>query len=161
MRHSRGQEAARSGGTAGHGGNATPAFTPGHSRAAADQCQAGQVPVSEDWLRVARLARLLSWLTLAWMGIEGGVAIAAAVVAGSVALLGFGLDSGIEAMASVIVIWQFTGTRLASPTAERRAQQLVAVSFFLLAPYIAALGAVLSPHFRFGLPPPTLHRLSS
>ena len=56
---------------------------------------------------------------------------------GSVALLGFGLDSGIEAMASIIVIWRFTGTRLASATSERRAQQLVAVSFFLLAPYIA------------------------
>jgi divalent metal cation (Fe/Co/Zn/Cd) transporter len=92
---------------------------------------------SADWLRLARLARLLSWLTLAWMGIEGGVAIGAAIVAGSVALLGFGLDSGIEAMASVIVIWRFTGTRLASPTSERRAQQLVAVSFYLLAPYIA------------------------
>jgi divalent metal cation (Fe/Co/Zn/Cd) transporter len=41
-------------------------------------------------------------------------------------------------MASIIVIWRFTGTRLASATSERRAQQLVAVSFFLLAPYIAA-----------------------
>jgi hypothetical protein len=95
-------------------------------------------PRSADWLRLARLARILSWLTLAWMGIEGGVAIAAAVVAGSVALLGFGLDSGIEAITSIIVIWRFTGTRLASPASERRAQQLVAVSFFLLAPYIAA-----------------------
>ena len=65
------------------------------------------------------------------------MAIVAAVAAGSVALLGFGLDSGIEAMASIIVIWRFTGTRLASATSERRAQQLVAVSFFLLAPYIA------------------------
>ena len=99
---------------------------------------AGQVDVSADWLRLAQLARLLSWLTLAWMGIEGAVAIGAAVVAGSLALLGFGLDSGIEAMASVIVIWRFTGSRLASATSERRAQQLVAVSFFLLAPYIAA-----------------------
>jgi divalent metal cation (Fe/Co/Zn/Cd) transporter len=97
-----------------------------------------QVAVSADWLKLARLARLLSWLTLAWMGVEGGVAIGAAMVAGSVALLGFGLDSGIEAMASIIVIWRFTGTRLASATSERRAQQLVAVSFFLLAPYIAA-----------------------
>jgi hypothetical protein len=69
------------------------------------------VAVSADWLR---LARLMSWLTLAWMGIEGGVAIGAAIITGSVALLGFGLDSGIEAMASVIVIWRFTGTRLAS-----------------------------------------------
>ena len=93
---------------------------------------------SAEWLRLARLARTLSWLTLAWMGIEGGVAIGAALAAGSVALLGFGLDSGIEALASVIVIWRFTGTRLASPAAERRAQKLVAVSFFLLAPYIAA-----------------------
>jgi hypothetical protein len=89
---------------------------------------------SADWLRLGRVARILSWLTLAWMGIEGGVAIVAAVLAGSVALLGFGLDSGIEALASIIVIWRFTGTRLASATSERRAQQLVAVSFFLLAP---------------------------
>ena len=99
---------------------------------------AGPVAVSADWLRLARLARLLSWLTLAWMGIEGGAAIGAAIGAGSVALLGFGLDSGIEAMASIIVIWRFTGTRLASATSERRAQQMVAVSFYLLAPYIAA-----------------------
>ena len=93
---------------------------------------------SPEWLRLARLARMLSWLTLGWLGVEAGVAIAAAVVAGSVALLGFGLDSGIEALASIIVIWRFTGTRLTGATAERRAQQLVALSFYLLAPYIAA-----------------------
>ena len=95
-------------------------------------------PESSEWLRLARLARFLSWLTLAWMAVEGGVAIGAAIASGSVALLGFGLDSGIEAIASIIVIWRFTGTRLASPTSERRAQQLVAVSLYLLAPYIAA-----------------------
>ncbi len=92
---------------------------------------------SPEWLRLARLARLLSWLTLAWMGVEGGVAIGAAIIAGSTALLGFGLDSGIEAMASIIVIWRFTGTRLTSAMSERRAQQLVAISFILLTPYIA------------------------
>jgi divalent metal cation (Fe/Co/Zn/Cd) transporter len=97
----------------------------------------GGAAASAEWLRLARLARLLSWLTLAWMGVEGGVAIGAAIVAGSVALLGFGLDSGIEAIASVIVIWRLTGSRLTSATSERRAQRLVAVSFFLLAPYIA------------------------
>jgi divalent metal cation (Fe/Co/Zn/Cd) transporter len=96
------------------------------------------VPGTAEWLRLARLARGLSWLTLGWLGVEAGVAIAAAVIAGSVALLGFGLDSGIEAIASIIVIWRFTGNRLSSATSERRAQQLVAVSFFLLAPYIAA-----------------------
>jgi divalent metal cation (Fe/Co/Zn/Cd) transporter len=98
---------------------------------------AAPVAGSADWLRLARLARMLSWLTLAWMGVEGGVAIAAAVLAGSVALLGFGLDTVIEATASVIVIWRLTGTRLASATSERRAQQMVAVSFYLLAPYVA------------------------
>jgi len=110
---------------------------PWPSHPAGQREDTGQVAVSADWLRRARLARFLSWLTLAWMGIEGGVAIGAAIVAGSVALLGFGMDSGIEAMASIIVIWRFTGTRLSSATSERRAQQLVAVSFFLLAPYIA------------------------
>ena len=100
--------------------------------------QDAAVAPEPEWLRLARLARLLSWLTLAWMGIEGGVAIGAAIVAGSVALLGFGLDSGIEAMASIIVIWRLTGSRLACRTSERRAQRLVAVSFYLLAPYIAA-----------------------
>lgn len=71
------------------------------------------------------------------MGTERGVAIAAAVLAGSVALLGFGLDSGGEAMASVIVIWRLSGSRLVSAISERRTQHLVAVSYFLLAPYIA------------------------
>lgn len=94
-------------------------------------------PGSSQWLRLAGLARVLSWLTLGWLGLEAGVAVGAAVAAGSAALLGFGLDSGIEALASVVVIWRFTGTRLTGPAAERRAQKLVAVSFFLLAPYIA------------------------
>ena len=52
-------------------------------------------------------------------------------------MLGFGLDGGIEPMASIIVIRRFTGARLASATSERRARQLVAVSFFLFAPCIA------------------------
>lgn len=94
-----------------------------------------------DWLRLARLARTLSWVTLGWLGVEAGVAVAAAVVAGSTALLGFGLDSGIEGVASVIVVWRFTGSRLMSDRSERRAQQLVAVSFFMLAPYIAVEAA--------------------
>jgi divalent metal cation (Fe/Co/Zn/Cd) transporter len=98
---------------------------------------AAAVPGTAEWLRLARLARVLSWFTLGWLGVEAGVAIAAAVIAGSVALLGFGLDSGIEALASIIVIWRFTGTRLLGESAERRARQLVAVSFYLLAPYIA------------------------
>lgn len=87
--------------------------------------------------RLIRRAKALSWLSLAWMTVEGAVAITAAVIAGSVALLGFGIDSAIEGLASVIVIWRFTGSRRLSDKAERQAQKAVAVSFFLLAPYIA------------------------
>jgi divalent metal cation (Fe/Co/Zn/Cd) transporter len=82
-------------------------------------------------------AKLLSWLSLGWMTVEGAVAVTAAILARSVALLGFGIDSAIEGLASVFIIWRFTGSRRLSEDAERRAQKLVAVSFFLLAPYIA------------------------
>jgi len=71
------------------------------------------------------------------MTVEGTVAIAAGLIAGSVALLGFGIDSAIEGLASVIVIWRFTGQRRLSEHSELRAQKAVAISFFLLAPYIA------------------------
>lgn len=87
--------------------------------------------------RLIRRAKALAWLSLAWMTVEGAVAITAGVIAGSVALLGFGIDSAIEGLASVIVIWRFTGSRRLSEPAERQAQKAVAVSFFLLAPYIA------------------------
>jgi len=86
--------------------------------------------------RLARRARVLSWLSLGWMTVEGAVAIAAGVAAGSIALVGFGLDSAIEGFASVIIIWRFTGRRIHSAAAEDRAQKLVAVQFFLLAPYV-------------------------
>jgi divalent metal cation (Fe/Co/Zn/Cd) transporter len=89
------------------------------------------------WHQAASRARQLSWLSLAYMTAEGAIAILAAVLAGSVALLGFGLDSAIEGLASVIIIWRFTGTRTLSATAEARALRAVAVTFFLLAPYIA------------------------
>jgi divalent metal cation (Fe/Co/Zn/Cd) transporter len=92
--------------------------------------------VSGEWLRNARLTRLLSWLSLVWLGIEGAVAIIAGIMAGSVALLAFGLDSAIEGVASVVIIWRFSGSRLFSQQAELRAQRLVAVQFFLLVPFI-------------------------
>jgi divalent metal cation (Fe/Co/Zn/Cd) transporter len=87
--------------------------------------------------RLAKRARALSWLSLAWMTVEGAVAIAAGLTASSIALIGFGLDSAIEGFASVIIVWRFTGRRMFSASAERRAQKLVALQFFLLAPYVA------------------------
>jgi divalent metal cation (Fe/Co/Zn/Cd) transporter len=96
------------------------------------------VPGSASWLKLARLAKLLSSLSLVWLGIEGVIGLVAGILAGSIALIAFGLDSAIEGLASVIVIWRFTGSRTVSPNAERRAQRWVAISFFLLAPYVAA-----------------------
>jgi hypothetical protein len=91
----------------------------------------------ERYEQLAGRVKALSWLSLAWMTVEGAVAIAAGLVAGSIALIGFGLDSAIEGCASVIIIWRFTGHRVFSHAAEQRAQKLVAVQFFLLAPYVA------------------------
>jgi divalent metal cation (Fe/Co/Zn/Cd) transporter len=93
--------------------------------------------LADDHALLVSRAKLLSWLSLGWMTIEGAVGIITGLVAGSVALVGFGIDSAIEGAASVIVIWRFTGIRAHSEHAEERAQKLVAVSFFLLAPYIA------------------------
>ena len=90
----------------------------------------------ERYRELARRVKLLSWLSLAAMSVEGAVAIVAGIVAGSIALVGFGLDSAVEGFASVIIIWRFTGSRVMSQAAEHRAQKLVAVQFFILAPYV-------------------------
>jgi divalent metal cation (Fe/Co/Zn/Cd) transporter len=109
---------------------------------------AATAPPTREWLRLARLARTLAWASLGWLTIEGTVGVVAGLVAGSIALVGFGLDSAIEGLASVIVVWRFTGSRTLSEHSERRAQQLVAVSFFLLAPYVAleSLRTLISEH---------------
>jgi divalent metal cation (Fe/Co/Zn/Cd) transporter len=90
----------------------------------------------ERYAELAARVRLLSWLSLAWMNVEGAVALAAGITASSIALVGFGLDSVIEGAASVIIVWRFTGSRTFSHAAETRAQKLVAIQFFILAPYV-------------------------
>ena len=94
-------------------------------------------PPSADHLRAVKKVKFLSWLSLVWMGAEGTIAVIAGILAGSIALVGFGIDSAIEGFASGIIIWRFTGARMQSHAAEERAQRLVAIQFFLLAPYVA------------------------
>ena len=89
------------------------------------------------WLRAAQWARWLAWASLAWMTVEGAVGLFAGVQANSIALVGWALSSVVEGLASVIVLWRFTGARTLSETAEGRAQKAVAISFWLLAPYVA------------------------
>jgi len=90
----------------------------------------------ERWQRAARLAVLLSWASLAYMGVEGGVGVWQGLAAGSVALVGWGLASFIEGVASAVIVWRFTGSRRHSDSAEARASRLVAIQFFVLAPYV-------------------------
>lgn len=82
-------------------------------------------------------AKLLAWSGNAWHLVEFAIALAAGLAAGSVALIGFGLDSLIELAAGGVVIWLFSGGRGASHRAERHAQQLIAASYALLVVYIA------------------------
>jgi divalent metal cation (Fe/Co/Zn/Cd) transporter len=89
----------------------------------------------------ARAVRL-EWFTVAWNVVEAVVAIGAGIIAGSVALIGFGVDSGIEVISAVGLLWRL---RKAGPDAEageespaeKRALHVVAATFFLLAAYIA------------------------
>lgn len=94
------------------------------------------------WEAAAGRVRLLAWASLVWMTVEGAVGLFAGYNAGSIALVGWAFGSAVEGLASVIVIWRFTGSRTHAETSERRAQQSVAVSFWLLAPYIAVQAAI-------------------
>lgn len=85
---------------------------------------------------LVRRARLLAWLGVAWHVIEATIAILAGLAASSIALIGFGADSIVESGAGIVVIWRFAAARSFSENAERRAQQLISLSFFLLAAYI-------------------------
>lgn len=78
----------------------------------------------------------LEYATLGWNVVGSAVVLGAAVLAGSVALAGFGLDSLIEIFASIVVVWQLTGS--ATPQRERRAMKLIGAAFFALAVYVLA-----------------------
>ena len=87
--------------------------------------------------RLQRRARLLAWGGNVWHVAEFAIALAAGIAAGSIALVGFGVDSLIEVLAGAVVVWLFTGGRIGSAVAERRAQQAISLSFLLLAVYVA------------------------
>ena len=86
--------------------------------------------------RLVWRAKLLAWLGVGWHGIEAAIAVGAGLVAGSIALIGFGADSLIESVAGIVLLWRFAASRAASEEAERRAQKLIGVSFYVLAAYV-------------------------
>ena len=84
--------------------------------------------------RLRRRGLRLAWFIVGWDLVEGVIAVAAGLAAGSIALVGFGIDSSIEVFAAAVVIWQLRG----GPRARQgRALRLIAISFFVLAAYVA------------------------
>lgn len=96
-----------------------------------------QVERGSGWQRTARRARLLSWVSLAWMTIEGVVGLIAGLHANALSVVVWAASSFVESLASAIVIWRFTGSRTMSGSSERTAERLVAGSFLLLVPFFA------------------------
>jgi divalent metal cation (Fe/Co/Zn/Cd) transporter len=86
--------------------------------------------------RLIKRAKLLAWVGVGWHGIEAAIAIGAGIVAGSIALIGFGADSLIESIAGFVLLWRFAASRAASEGAEHRAQRLIGLSFYLIAAYV-------------------------
>ena len=92
---------------------------------------------SGDRGTLVRRAQVLAWAGIGWHLVEFAVAVGAGVAASSIALVGFGLDSLIELVAALIVLWRFSAGRSTSATAEHTAQRMLAISFFLLAAYVS------------------------
>jgi len=86
---------------------------------------------------------LLEFLTVGWNLVEGVIAVVAAAASGSVALLGFGVDSFVESISGSVLIWRLGSEKRgnadeeAIERIERRAEQIVAIAFFALAAYVA------------------------
>lgn len=90
------------------------------------------------------LALRLSALSIVWSGLAGSVAVYAAVVSGSLSLLGFGADAVIDSIASVVLVWRFTVEARQPHRAdrvERAAERMVGVALIALAVYLA-VGAI-------------------
>ncbi len=108
------------------------------NRAVPSECQ--------DRPRVLRRAVHLELLTVGWNIVEGIVAVTAAVSAGSVALLGFGIDSFVESASGGVLLWRLQTERTGGLTSahiralDERAHQFVAVTLFMLAAYVALDG---------------------
>lgn len=89
----------------------------------------------DERARLSRRARLLAATSVSYNLVEAVVALTAGVVSGSIALIGFGLDSVIEVSSGLVILWQF---RHALPQSrERQAQRLISLSFLALAAYVS------------------------
>lgn len=102
-------------------------------------CEVRPAPASA--MPARRWAWWLTAATIAWNSLEAVVAVATGVLAGSIALVGFGLDSVVEVASAVVIAWRLAregADEEANERAERRAVRLIALSFFAIAAYVAA-----------------------
>lgn len=94
-----------------------------------------------DRQALVRRGKWLAWFTIAWNAIEGIAGIGAGVAAGSIALVGFGVDSYVEVFAGSVILWRLAKERHGhelSEAAERRALRLIAITFLVLAAGVGA-----------------------
>lgn len=102
-----------------------------------ESCSCGR----EDRLALGRRALVLALVTVGYNIVEGIVSVAFGAAAGSIALVGFGLDSFVESLSGGVMIWRFSGhgrlTEEQERRVEKRAVKLVGWTFFVLAAYIA------------------------
>lgn len=92
-----------------------------------------------DRTTVVRHGRRLEYVTIAWNSIEGLVAVVSGVIAGSISLVGFGIDSFIEVTSGWVLLWRMSvdSNVHRREAHEKRALRFVGACFFLLAGYIA------------------------
>jgi divalent metal cation (Fe/Co/Zn/Cd) transporter len=98
-----------------------------------------QIGIAADRHRSLHRGLRLEYFTITWNAIEAGVGMAAGIAAGSVALVGFALDSIVEASSGGILLWRLHAEAhrgRPSEDVERRAIRLVAIAFLALATYI-------------------------
>jgi divalent metal cation (Fe/Co/Zn/Cd) transporter len=90
-------------------------------------------PDSPGVVRLRRRALGLEYTTIAWNVLEGLAALIAGVLAGSVALVAFGLDSSVEVFASAVVVWELRG---ADRRRERGAVKAIGAAYLVVAVYV-------------------------
>jgi divalent metal cation (Fe/Co/Zn/Cd) transporter len=117
-----------------------PVLMPALAAVCADGCACAQETSGAGAVRLRRWAWWLTALTIAWNSLEAVVAIVGGVIAGSIALVGFGLDSVIEVSSALVIAWRLSRPAKdpdADALSERRAVRLIALTFFAIAGYVA------------------------
>src|SRR3954469_3852768 len=104
-----------------------------------DGCACGTATIAIADPRLRRWAWWLTALTIGWNSLEAVIAIASGLIAGSIALVGFGLDSVVEVGSALVIVWRLSHRstdRQANERIERRAVRLIALTFFAIALYV-------------------------